>query len=63
LVLAVRDDMVKKLRAFILDDSGAEAVEYLLIALALLVPAAFIFQEMYTAVLDLMVTILRRLAG
>lgn len=53
--------MVRKLRAFLLDEGGAETIEYVLVTLAILAPAALIFREMYAKVLLLMVRILRQL--
>ncbi len=50
-----------KLRRFLRDESGAEAMEYLLVTLALLLPTYLIFQDLYAKVLLLMQTILRRL--
>ena len=52
---------MRKLRGFLRDESGAEAVEYLLVTLALLLPTYLIFQDLYAKVLLLMQTILRRL--
>ena len=52
---------MKRLWTFLRDESGAEAVEYVLVTLALLVPTAFVFKDIYARVLLLMQTMLRRL--
>jgi hypothetical protein len=39
---------------FLRDEGGAETVEYVLVTLALLVPTAFVFKDLYYKVLLLM---------
>jgi Flp pilus assembly pilin Flp len=52
---------MRKLSRFLQDESGAEAIEYVLVTLALLLPTYLVFQDLYAKVLLLMQTILRRL--
>lgn len=55
--------MVKQLKRFILDENGAEVIEYAVVTVILLLSTGLILSEIYDAVLDVMVNILEKLQG
>jgi Flp pilus assembly pilin Flp len=59
----IRNSMVKQLKRFILDENGAEVIEYAVVTVILLLSTGLILSEIYDAVLDVMVNILEKLQG
>jgi len=55
--------MVKQLKRFMLDESGAEVIEYAVVTVILLLATGILLRDIYDAVIDVMVSILEKLQG